>query len=100
MMMRILTLGLLTTGALLVFAPHASAYTYCNGVLYNPLNGNEMVTQCDDYYYDSNGCWYDTYYYSQPVTLYYEDVESCSDGSSYCYLGLVYYNSNIRAGLC
>jgi len=147
-LLRTLAAGLLLTlGYMTIVAPTAAADTYCNGILYNPLNGNPMESTCSSYssdsycsyysndytgavslhYSDSTDCYYgdygsdcsdtlnvlshcdnwsydgdcsyDSYSYDN---LHYEDYTYCySNGYGYyCYLGLVYYDPNIRVGLC
>ncbi len=99
-----LAISLILIGTAMLASPVSAthSYTYCDGELYNPLNGDEVVEYCRTYSTDSNGCSSTRHYYKAAgFSVTYYTYHYCNGESYYCYANIVYVDTSpVRTGLC
>ncbi len=101
-----LAISLLLLGTVLLASPasatHPYTSTYCNGMLYNPLNGDRVVEGCNTYTTDGNGCSSTRYYYKiAGAYVYTYTYHNCNGETYYCYANVLYVDTSpVRTGVC
>ncbi len=103
---KTLALGVLLIGGIMLASPasatHTYTYNYCDGRVFDPTNGEEVVEYCYTYTrYNDTGCSNTRNYYKiAGVSVTYSRSYYCDGNSWTCYSALYVDTSPARVGLC